>query len=413
MRKILLISFGLFFLFSMIRCSDEKNPLDIQKKEKGLPRELTSSEISLITSGNQFSFNIFKETVNAEQDKNIFISPLSISMALGMTYNGAGGTTEEAMKTTLGFDNMTVPEINSSYKSLLDLLLDLDEDVIMQIANSIWIRENFPVEQEFIDLNSTYFDAEVTELDFSLAEAIEIINGWVNENTNGKIEEIIDQIDPLTVMFLINALYFKGTWTYEFDPQETKDDDFYLEDGTAKTCRMMNLEGELDYYDNMMFQAVELPYGAGNYCMTVVLPREGTQIDDLISQLNDETWNSWINSFSSTNVDLYLPKFKLEYEILLNDILSSLGMGIAFTGGADFTKINPVEQLFISKVKHKTFVDVNEEGTEAAAVTVVEMQLTSAPVSTTMKVDRPFIFVIRESNSGTMLFMGKITEPSL
>ena len=211
MRKLLIITCGVIFLFSMILCSDDKNPLKIEKKEKGLPRTLTASEVSLISSGNQFSFNVFKETVNSEPGKNIFISPFSISMALGMTYNGAGGTTEEAMKSTLGFDNMTVSEINESYKSLLDLLLDLDEDVIMQVANSIWIRENFPVEQEFIDLNSTYFNAEVTELDFSLPEAVGIINSWVNEKTNGKIEEIIDQINPLTVMFLINALYFKGT----------------------------------------------------------------------------------------------------------------------------------------------------------------------------------------------------------
>ncbi|MDO9548754.1 MAG: serpin family protein [Candidatus Marinimicrobia bacterium] len=396
-----------------INCSDSSTNPDADSKLR-IIRDLTHSEIELKESSNQFGLKLFGKIVETEQNKNIFISPLSVSMALGMTYNGADSTTLEAMHETLEYGDLTIQEVNESYQSLIKLLTELDPKVIFDIANSIWYREGFPVENDFLTTNQTYFDAIVEALDFSRSDAADIINAWVNENTNGKIKEIVDSpIDPLTIMFLINAIYFKGTWTYEFDEENTTDDVFYLPDGSEKECKMMSHKCDHNYFENEQFQAIDLPYGDAGFSMTILLPKPEVNIDSLIAQTNNETWNSWLGSFSEREVNLFLPKFKLEYEISLNDVLSALGMSIAFDPGqADFTKINTNGNLYISEVKHKTFVKVNEEGTEAAAVTSVEISFTSVgETGITMRINRPFVFAIRENHSGTILFLGKIVEP--
>jgi len=377
-------------------------------------RELTPAERTLVQSDNKFGLKLFREIIKEEKDKNVFISPLSVSMALGMTYNGANGETQEAMQKTLELDGLTIQEVNESYKSLIELLTGLDPKVKFQIANSIWYRQELSFEKEFIDLNKKYFNAEVKGLNFAAPDAANIINAWVDKNTNGKIKEIVDSpIDPLTVMFLINAIYFKGIWTYRFDKKLAKDDWFTLPDGSKKTCKMMMQNREFQYFENAVFQAIDLPYGNGDFSMTIFLPNPNVDIDSLIGEFNQENWDIWINSFFKQELTLEFPKFTLEYELKLNAVLTALGMGIAFQPyEADFTKMyKGPESLFISKVKHKTFVEVNEEGTEAAAVTSVEIEITSSPPW--MRVDRPFIFVIRENKSQTILFMGKIVEPTL
>lgn len=375
-----------------------------------LGRELTAAEKGLLQSDNNFGLKLFKEIVVEEEDRNVFISPLSVSMALGMTYNGAHGSTREAMQTTLELSGLTIQEVNESYQSLIELLTGLDPKVIFQIANSIWYRQGESLEEEFIDLNKTYFDAEVSPLDFSAPNASEIINGWVNENTDGRIKKIVDGINPLTVMFLINAIYFKGTWTYKFDEKWTRDDLFTLPDGSQKACRMMEQEGEFQLSKNSDFVAVDLPYGDGYFSMTIFLPHPDKDIDSLIAEFNQDNWNAWINSFSKKEVTLEFPKFTLEYELALNEVLEALGMGVAFTPEADFSRMRKSGGLWIDEVKHKTFVEVNEEGTEAAAISSSGME-ESAPYR--VRVDRPFVFVIREHHSGTILFMGKIVEPTL
>jgi serpin B len=382
------------------------------ERDSGILRDLTPAEISLKESSNEFGFKVFRELVTIDANKNIFISPLSMSMALGMTYNGAAGETKTAMHSTLGYGDLSDDEINESYKSLIELLTQLDPKVIFNIANSIWYRQELSVLQDFINTNKEYFDAAVRALDFNSEEAADVINNWVNEKTKGKIKEIVDKpIDPLTVMFLINAIYFKGTWTYEFDKGNTREDIFYLPDGTTTQCKMMNQTGNFKYFSSEKFQAIDLPYGDGYFSMTIFLPEPETDIDSLIHQLNNDNWNLWVSNLSKQEVMLYFPKFEIEYEKELKDVLSILGMEIAFDpDSADFSRINPDrDDLHIDKVKHKTYVKVNEEGTEAAAATSVGAALTSA--GTIMKVNRPFIFAIRENNSGTILFMGKIVEP--
>jgi serine protease inhibitor len=363
-----------------------------------------------VESANRFGFELFFQVIAQSDGGNVFISPLSVSLALGMTANGARNDTETAMHTTLGYSGLSTAAINEGYRGLIDYLVNLDPKVTMEIANSIWYRQGFEVLQEFIDINQTFFDAVVRALDFSDPAAADTMNAWVADKTHHKIEEIIDPpISGDTVMFLINAIYFKGTWTYQFDPKDTADDTFHAPGGD-RAVKMMHLHGDLSYQQTADFQAVDLPYGHELFSMTVFLPAGGQSVDDLAAKLTSANWAAWMGGFATEEVDLSMPRFELEYELVLNDVLIALGMGAAFAGTADFTGINPAGGLFISMVKHKAYVKVNEEGTEAAAVTSVEMSKGSS-ISITMRIDQPFLFVIHDKHSKAMLFMGKIVDP--
>ncbi|NIS15489.1 MAG: serpin family protein [Aliifodinibius sp.] len=406
-RKALIIICAISLLLTL-QCSDtgvKPDPID--------PPELTPAQKEIITASNSFAFNIFKEIVNNESDANIFISPLSISYALGMTYNGAEDETKEAMADVLGFDGMDDFEINESYRDLTKALMTIDPEVIMEIANSIWYRQGFEVEQEFIDLNQEYFDAYVAALNFNNPGAKDIINDWIEEKTHDKIQDVIKQIDPLTMMFLVNCIYFKAAWKYEFDPDYTEVEDFHLPSGATVDCDMMHQENELLRYFNDNFQAVQLPYGEAGFCMSIFLPRQGNALDDLINQMDDDSWSDWMGNFKADTTIIKMPKFRLKYDRELKPDLAALGMGIAFEPyEADFTRINNEIDLHITSVLHSTFVQVDEEGTEAAAVTVVEIGTTSIdPNEKLMHINRPFFFVIHDQYTDAILFMGKIANP--
>lgn len=386
---------------------------------KQTPRSLTPAEHEMVQAYNAFGLRLFREIVRDAGEDNVFISPVSVSMALGMTLNGAAGSTEEAMKSTLEFTGMTTAEIDQCYQSLIELLVGLDPEVQFQIANSIWYRLGWTFEQPFLDACQTYFDAEVSGLDFSSPEAAAVINEWVSQSTNGKIPEIVDNpIDIYTVMFLINATYFKGTWTYKFDQGLTKDDQFTLPDGSKAPCKMMQQPepgktGDFTYCANDSFQILDLPYADGWFSTTILLPAPSVELDSVIAQLDQETWSQWTAGLGDETGRIEMPRFELRYETSLNDILDAMGMGVAFDPySADFTGMHAEGGLFISRVKHKTFIKVDEEGTEAAAVTSVEVGATSTPDNFEMRVDRPFLFVIREKHSGTILFIGKIVNPA-
>ncbi|MDI6765207.1 MAG: serpin family protein [Bacteroidota bacterium] len=377
-------------------------------------RQLTTHEQQLVGSTNVFGLKLFGKINELDNKPNIFISPLSVSYALGMTLNGASGATYDSMQKTLELNGLTNQEINESYKGLTNLLTNLDTKVIFTIANSIWHRNDFPVEEEFIQTNRTYFDAEVASLDFSNPTSADIINAWVSKKTREKIKEVIQPPIPWsTVMYLINAIYFKGTWTFQFDTTKTRDGEFTCSDGSKKTVRMMNQTSKYLYYEDSNVQVIDLPYSIGDFRMTVMLPKPSVSIDAFISGLNDQSLLDWINKLDSAEVELSLPKFKVEYDLTMNDVLTSMGMGIAFSGGmADFSRINKNVPLFISKVIHKSYVDVNEEGTEAAAVTVVIIDRVSLPSRIIMNLNKPFVFVIRDAPSSTVLFISKIGNPS-
>ena len=375
---------------------------------------LNTVENSIVSSDNSFGFKLFTQINRGEQNKNVFISPFSVSMAFGMLLNGANGSTLDSLEQVLGDAGMSLNDINNAYKNISALLTALDAHVIFQNANSIWYRDGFPVLPNFLTDNKNYFDAEVDSLDFTLPNAVQTINNWVNAKTNGKIPTIINgSIPPDIVMYLINAIYFKGTWTYKFDTSGTKDAPFTCADGSITTCKLMSQEDTYAYYADNSLQAIDLPYGDRSFSMTVILPANGTSIDQFASALTQAQWNTIINKLDSAKVDLYLPKFTLNYSKSLKDALIALGMGIAFDPlRADLSHISSKVGLFVSDVLHKTYVDVDEEGTEAAAVTAIGISQSVVINKTVMRVDHPFIFTIRERQSGTILFIGKVVNPS-
>jgi len=397
----------------MLSCSRDFSPITTTAPG----REFSPVEKALVQSSNAFGFRLFQEVNREEGGKNLFLSPFSVSMALGMTLNGAAGGTETDMRRTLGFGDLQQEDINASYRNLLNLLPSVDPKTAMEIANSIWYRQGYPVLPTFIDVNRVFFDALVQGLDFASPQAPGIINAWISDKTRGKIDRMIEEIDPATVMFLVNAVYFKGTWKFEFDPKSTSDDVFTRSDGSALPCKMMRQKTTLGYYETETFQAVDIPYGNGRYSMSVFLPKAGQSMDAFIASLTAENWPSLKNGFLDREITLHFPKFKLEYEIKLNDALSAMGMAVAFQGGlSDFSRIAAEGRgLYIDQVKHKSFVEVDEKGTEAAAVTVVEIRETSAGPGNEilMRVDRPFLIVIRETSSDALLFMGKMMSPAL
>ncbi|MFH1851638.1 MAG: serpin family protein [Candidatus Neomarinimicrobiota bacterium] len=406
MRKSIIIAVTVL----MAACSNESTGPDQTPKQI---RALTAKEQALVQANQSFSFNLLKAVSTTDQSDNIFISPLSVSMALGMTMNGASGQTYDDMKTALEFAGLTEAEINRSYQSLMELLTTIDPDVTMEIANSIWVREGFPAEVTFIDTNRHYFSAEVGERDFGDPATIAEINAWVADNTNNKIQEILTVIPPAAVMYLINAIYYKAIWQYEFDEKYTGSANFYVTPENPVSVDMMLLTADLNYFTDDRVQVVELNYGCGNYTMTIFLPKLPLDINEFLNDLTAEQLDYYLSNLEEKTGTVRLPRLKTAYKLTLNDVLIQLGMGIAFSDQADFTRINPGGNLFISRVLHKTFVQIDEEGTEAAAVTAVEVSLTSVgpDVDFSLNVNRPYIFLIREQQTGAILFTGKIHGP--
>jgi serine protease inhibitor len=392
-----------------------KDPVGPPARITALPRALTAEEQRLVDADNRFAIKLLKQATADTRDtlENLFVSPLSVAMALGMTYNGAAGTTEDAMRATLELEGMSVAEVNESYRSLIKLLRELDPRVRFQIANSIWYLQGYTIEQPFIDANTTYYDARVSALDFSSPTAAMTINTWVKDQTRGLIDRIVpDQIPDGMRLYLINAIYFKGDWREQFKPGLTQPRSFYLTDGSVVNVPTMTHGQPVDlrvaYRPNATI--VDLPYGGAAFSMTIVLPSDTTRADKLVDGLTAEQWNDWIAGLREGESEIFLPKFKLTNDLTLNGTLTALGMGIAFDpNNADFSRMHSPPELFISEVKHKTYVDVNEEGTEAAAVTSVGVGVTSVPP--TLDVNRPFVFALRENLSGTILFMGVIRDP--
>ena len=396
-------------------CSDPNAPSPGTPRITALPRALTSGEATVVAASNTFGFNLLRELDRSRADSNIFMSPLSASMALGMTMNGAGGQTFDEMRAALAFGDASSADINAAYRSLIDMLRSLDRTVDFRIANSIWYRAGFPFEPAFLDESRQFFDARVAALDFASATAAPTINDWVNASTNGKIDRIVDgPISDDVVMYLINAIYFNGTWTTRFDRRQTRPEPFNTIDGTIAPIAMMRRTDTVRVAETATAQIVDLTYGGDAFAMTILLPKPGHSITDAVASLDGSSWQSAVAGLTSRSIELQMPKFTLRWEALLNDPLETLGMRRAFQGGlADFSRMSRSagDRLYISRVKQKAFVDVHEEGTEAAAVTSVEIRVTCACGPQVIRIDRPFVFAIRERLSGTILFLGKIVRP--
>jgi serine protease inhibitor len=358
----------------------------------------------LVNANSQFAFEIFKQINTVESDKNVFISPFSISTALAMLYQGARGDTKEEIAKTLNYHGIDISELNSEYKYLLNYLKNVDPYITLNTSNSIWYNEGFNVNSAFLNTNNDVFGAEIQSLDFGRADAADTINNWISDATNGMIKQMLTP--PLQrPMYLINAIYFKGDWTEPFDPDATYAATFTTESGNSNTVDMMHANGTIEYGKGADYSAIRLPYGEKKVSMYCILPAEDVAIDTFISGLSVAKLNEIKQSFATrNNFRINLPKFKMTYGVKsLVTALKALGMNKAFDGEADFSGI--ADSISVADVLHKAVIDVNEQGTEAAAATVVAV--ITAVQQDNFNANRPFVFLIVDETTGLVLFIGK------
>ena len=363
---------------------------------------------------NDFSFRLFKQVQDQEPaGENIFISHLSLHMDLGMVLNGATGETRQEIFNALGMETGDLAAANQAYQSLLKGLPTADPKVELGLYNSLWYRNTWNLKEAYTSELQKSFEATVTPLDFKPSDKDDI-NQWAYDKTHGKIPKVIDQISSEDVLFLLNALYFKGKWSSQFKKVATKPADFYLEDNRVKTVQMMHQQHAFEIYHSADFDAMRLPYGNGQFAMTVILPKEGKKLQELMGQISGDTWQTIKDQSLESNVDLGLPRFSVpSFEVNLLPVMQKMGMQKAFTEMAEFSDMADSNQghLFVTGIKQNTFLKVDEEGTEAAAVTTIGVGTTSAPQLERFICDHPFGIIISEKSSDAILFMGTIMNP--
>lgn len=405
---------ALSLLSILAACQNDENPSKPELK----PRKdisLTRVEQSLLDANTDFAFRFFSQVCNTEDEKpNVFVSPLSASLCLSMITNGASGNTLTEMQDVLGFpaSSFSLDDLNNYNQKLTTALLDLDNTTQLGIANSIWVKQGFKVYDSFVNVNKQMYDAQVQELDFTSPTAKDVINRWCAEQTNDCIKEVIKVIPANARMYLLNALYFKGIWASQFEKSATRQENFTNSDGTQQKVNMMNQTEMFNYTKNSTFSIAELPYGNEAFSMVILLPSGGKTLDESLSELTSENWKEWNSNMAGKQLQVKLPRFKVEYDKTLIDDMIAMGMKDAFDGNkADFSKMSAAE-LYVGILQQFTYINVDEEGTEAAAVTVGGM-LDSAvglPVTIPFYVDSSFAFMIKEKSTGAILFMGKVTK---
>lgn len=387
---------------------------DIFSKDQE-PRVVTEDAKRLATASNQFGFDLFRQLTAEGKGNNIFFSPLSISLALEMTANGASGKTLEEMSRTLHLGQMTTDEVNKSALALMNSIKSADPKIELAMANSLWARQGVEFKKDFLARNKDNFQSEMTSLNFNDPQAKATINNWVSRSTRGKIPTIIDNIDNQMVLYLINAIYFKGQWKDKFDKSNTENAPFYPASGSEKPVSMMSRSGSYSYFRGEKFQAVSLPYGKGDFSMTILLPERGYPMKDFLKSLDYDKWERQMATLRNSPGTVRIPRFKLEFDKELSVALKSLGITLAFDRDkADFSRMIDQQNVLISEVKHKAIVEVNEEGTVAAAATSVGIRVTSAIIDEPFNfvADHPFVIAIRDQRSGAILFMGIVENPS-
>jgi serine protease inhibitor len=385
-------------------------------RAKAQPAPELTGDVS--TPINDFGLRLLR-TLTDGAGKNVIVSPLSVSLALAMTYNGAAGDTRIAIAKTLGAASLTDEAYNRNNRALLDTIGKTDPAVQIDVANALWTQSGFAINPDFLKLNHDFYDASVEGLDFERdpQDAVNTINAWVNDKTHAKIRTILKEVEPTTRVVLTDAVYFKGRWTFPFDAKKTEPRIFHLQSGDSVTAPMMIRTGEYLYFENDAFQAIRLSYGNDRFAMYVFLPRKAGGLPDLLRTLDQPHWREWSSKLAKCEGRIVLPKFESTYSQRLDDVLKSMGMAIAFHESADFSRIHPPPPpLLISEVEHKTYVKVDEEGTEAAAATAIVTGLVSAiqpaPARFEMVVDHPFFCAIAEAQSGALLFAGVVTDPT-
>ena len=398
-------------LGGLVSCkSDLETPGDVRNIPDARPivLELTNK----IETDNSFAFDLFRTTDELSDETNVFVSPLSVNLALCMTMNGAAGETMEEMKEALHAKAYSMDEINKYNKTLREALLNVDPSTTISIANSIWYHNTLTVKKDFITVNKDYYAAEVKALDFRSSNAVKQINDWASDNTGKKIPKIIENLSPNDVMCLINAIYFKGIWRLKFKKSETTAEDFYPQNASSHKVNMMKQTALFLYSEDDDCRYLRMAYGNWAFSMVMMLPKDDKTVDDVIANLNNKSWQDVMRMLRSYEVNLQLPRFATACSYEMHEsILPAMGMKIPFSDYADFSGISNTP-LMITKVIHKTFVDVNEEGAEAVAVTVAELEVASAgpgPI-TDYIVNKPFAFAICENSTGAILFIGKMGD---
>ncbi|SFT04960.1 serpin B [Porphyromonadaceae bacterium NLAE-zl-C104] len=390
---------------SDVRAGDLPDPIRI---------DLRSAEQQMVRADQTFAFEFFEHLFVEEslgEDNNFMVSPLSLSMALAMTWNGAAGETKEAMQQTLKMDGFSDDELNSYYKKLREALLKTDPSTKLSIANAIFTNQSVKINPDFVNTNRSFYEATVEAVDFTRTETVGIINKWASDNTNGLIDKVIEKTKPEDLMYLLNAIYFKGIWNSEFDKKNTSERPFTYENGTRKNVEMMKQTAKFNYTNDENLQLVQLPYGNQAFSMMVLLPAEDKRLQDVVAVTRQEGyWENLRSGLHEAEVELSLPKFKTEYSKRLNEVLAKMGMGIAFANVADFSRMSDAPAK-IDFVKQDTYISTDESGTEAAAVTTIGMIMTSLPVNpekVVFNANRPFLYLIQENSTGAILFMGAV-----
>ena len=403
MKRVIYITLCVFLFASCNKENGEPTP------QKPIVISLDAPQKTKVQQDNDFAFDFLQRSVNAFDDANVVLSPISVSLALGMVWNGADGDTKTKMETALKMSGLSVEQINEYYKLMQTSLPRIDPKTKLSIANSIWYKNGFQVYRDFLETNKEYFNSEVAALDFTNPQAVKTINDWCAKNTNNLIPKVLDYIPGDAVMYLINAIYFKGTWSTQFDKERTFETNFYNEDNTTNLVKMMSVTESFNYTEDESAQYLELPYGSGFFNMTFILPKGEKTTTDIIDNINISKWNDIQNQMYSQEVVVRIPRFKTKLQYLLNDVLQAMGMTSAFGDFANFSKIS-MEDIFISRVLHDTYIEVTEEGTEAAAVTTVEMVefASEEPQNVVFFANKPFLFLIHEKSTGIILFIGKI-----
>jgi serine protease inhibitor len=416
--------------------SDADTDLDT---EEGIPSlaevcaaaaPLSDVALAVVDAQNAFGAAFFQEVGARVAGGNFSVSPVSMHAVWSMLYNGAEGETAAQIRDAFAYGDLSVDELNDGYNELLGALDARDPDATLAMADSIWIRDWFEglVEPGFIDVNAAHYDALIETLDFSSPDAADIMNAWVSEHTGGHIDGlVVPPISDDAVMYLMNALFFQSPWSYRFEPGDTIAAPFFTGDGGEATVQMMRAdEVQLPFYQEADFQMVQLPYGNGVYAMSVIVPREDVALGDVREDIDADSWEVLTESTFVADLTLSLPRFEMEFSAIdgdsreLVEALESMGVHSAFGEGGwpapDLTGISDDLPLYVSDVKHKTFVQVTEEGTEAAAASLIEISTVmdadaDGPPHFDLTVDRPFLFAIHDRCSGSVLFLGQVTNP--
>ena len=369
---------------------------------------LSDAQRDLLAKNNTFAINLFNKTNG--MDSRV-ISPLSVTGLMTILANGADGDTRQEILNTLGFTGGSMDEINALYGYLIQKTGTLDPSTTVSIADYIAVNKNNKIKDEYASVVRDWFKAEVENLDFTSQKSAGVINNWCSKHTDGMIPQIIDRVEPSAVAYLMNAIYFNGSWTDKFDAKNTKLERFQGYTRDIKKVKMMHRNDEYSYTANGTYSAVRLPYGNGSFAMTVLLPNEGKSIDDMMRVVNAKEIANLGRKMENCKVDLKLPKFTTEVEQPLNEVIAGLGAPTMFKPGADFSRLAD-GNMFVSKMFQKAKIEVSEEGTKAAAATAAIMTMSAyepEPRQVEFHADRPFVYIISESSTGAIYFIGQFT----